>query len=400
VDDLERLRTATEHLDAPFALVDLAAFRANAEDMTRRAGGVPIRVASKSVRCRALLADVLARPGYRGVLAFTLPEALWLHEHGVEDLVVAYPTANRRALRELAADPDAAAQVTIMVDDIEQLDLVDRVCGPGADRAEIRVCLDLDASWRPLNGRLRVGARRSPLHGPRQAADMARAIVARPGFRLTGLMAYEAQIAGVGDAPGGRGPSQVRAAAIRAMQAGSGRELAHRRRAVVDAVRAVAELEFVNGGGTGSLERTSREDAVTEVAAGSGLYGPALFDAYRSFTPRPAAMFALPVVRRPGGDAVTTLGGGYPASGAAGADRLPSPHLPAGLSLDRMEGAGEVQTPVLGPAAAHLRVGDVVFFRHAKAGELCERFNELHLVEGDRIAATVPTYRGEGQAFL
>lgn len=396
MDDLERLRTATEALDAPFALVDLAAFRANAEDMVRRASGTPIRVASKSVRCRTLLADVLARPGFAGVLAFTLPEALWLHSHGVRDIVVAYPTVNRRAVRALASDVEAAQEITLMVDDAAQLDLVDRVCPPSS-RPPLRVCLDLDASWRPLSRRLRVGARRSPLHGPRQAAEFARAIAARPGFSLVGLMAYEAQIAGVGDAPPG---PRLRALAIRGMQTGSGRELAGRRHAVVDAVRAVVDLEFVNGGGTGSLERTTRESAVTEVAAGSGLYGPALFDAYRSFTPRPAALFALPVVRRPGDGSATALGGGYPASGAAGADRLPTPHLPRGLKLDKLEGAGEVQTPLLGPAAEHLRVGDVVFFRHAKAGELCERFNTLHLVEGDRVVDSVPTYRGEAQAFL
>jgi D-serine deaminase-like pyridoxal phosphate-dependent protein len=149
-----------------------------------------------------------------------------------------------------------------------------------------------------------------------------------------------------------------------------------------------------------ALERTSRERAVTEVAAGSGLYGPALFDTYKAFRPRPAALFALPVVRRHGDGSATALGGGYPASGAAGPDRLPVPHLPAGLQLDKLEGAGEVQTPLLGAAADHLRVGDVVFFRHAKAGELCERFNTLHLVEGDRLVESVPTYRGEGQAFL
>jgi D-serine deaminase-like pyridoxal phosphate-dependent protein len=398
VDELERLRTATEHLDAPFALVDLDAFRANADDMARRAGGTPIRVASKSVRCRALLSEVLARDGFRGVLAFTLPEALWLHRCGVRDLVVAYPTVDRAALRALATDAAAAAEITIMADDPAQLDLVDRVCPPDApERATVRVCLDVDASWRPLGGRLRFGARRSPLHAPADAERAARAIAARPGFRLVGLMAYEAQIAGVGDAPPG---SVLRAAAIRAMQAGSARELARRRRAIVEAVGRVAELEFVNGGGTGSLERTGREQAVTELAAGSGLYGPTLFDAYRSFRPRPAALFALPVVRRPGDGAVTVLGGGYPASGAAGRDRLPAPYLPRGLRLDRLEGAGEVQTPLLGEAADRLRVGDVVFFRHAKAGELCERFDTLHLLEGDRIVGSVPTYRGEGQTFL
>jgi D-serine deaminase-like pyridoxal phosphate-dependent protein len=396
VGDLERLRKATEDLDAPFALVDLDAFRANAEDMVRRAGGMPIRLASKSVRCRALIQDVLGRDGYQGILAFTLPEALWLAEQGFDDLVVAYPTVNRRALRALVSDERAARAITLMVDDVAQLDLVDKACG--SDRPEVRVALDLDASWRPLSGRLRVGARRSPLHAPRQAAEFAQAIVARPGFRLAGMMAYEAQIAGVGDAPSG---ARMRALAIRGMQTGSGRELARRRRAVVDAVKAVAPLEFVNGGGTGSLERTARErTAVTELAAGSGLYGPTLFDAYRSFTPRPAALFALPVVRRAGDGSATALGGGYPASGAAGPDRLPSPHLPRGLQLDKLEGAGEVQTPLLGPAAEHLRIGDVVFFRHAKAGELCERFTTLHLVEGDRVVDSVPTYRGEGQAFL
>jgi len=397
MDDLSRLRAATAHLDAPFALVDLDAFRANAADMVRRAGGKPIRVASKSVRCRSLLADVLALDGYAGVLSFTLPEALWLQSHGCRDLLVAYPTADRGALRQLAADPDTAREIAIMVDDVAQLDLVDAALPPASQRAAVRVCLDIDTSWQPLGGRVRVGARRSPVRTPAAAAALAREVAARPGFRLIGLMAYEAQIAGVGDRPPG---PRARALAIRAMQTASGRELARRRAAIVKAVRSVTELELVNGGGTGSLERTARESAVTEVAAGSGLYAPALFSTYRAFDPRPAALFGLPVVRRPGPGVATVLGGGYPASGAAGADRLAQPYLPPGLKLDKLEGGGEVQTPLLGEAAASLRAGDVVFFRHAKAGELCERFDRLHLVEGDRVVDTVQTYRGEGQAFL
>ena len=184
------------------------------------------------------------------------------------------------------------------------------------------------------------------------------------------------------------------------MQAASARELAARRAEVVAAVRAVAALRFVNGGGTGSVERTAAEPAVTEVAAGSGLFAPTLFDAYRAFTPRPAAFFALPVVRRPAPGVATVLGGGYLASGAAGADRLPRPVLPAGLRLDRQEGAGEVQTPVTGEAAHALRIGDRVWFRHAKAGELCERFDAVHLIRGGAVVETVPTYRGEGKTFL
>ncbi|WP_461029109.1 type III PLP-dependent enzyme domain-containing protein, partial [Streptomyces sparsus] len=179
------------------------------------------------------------------------------------------------------------------------------------------------------------------------------------------------------------------------------RELAVRRAAAVRAVlEAQPELEFVNGGGTGSVQHTAGEDCVTEIAAGSGLLMPRLFDNYTSFSGRPAALFAQPVVRRPGVGAVTVLGGGYPASGAPGADRLPTPYLPEGLRYDPQEGAGEVQTPLLGSAADDLLLGDKVWFRHAKAGELAERFAEFHLVEGERVTSTVPTYRGEGRTFL
>ena len=366
----ELLDAATAGLEPPFAVVDLDAFDANAADLLRRAGGKPVRLATKSVRCRALAARAHAA-GLRGTLAFTLPEALWLDD---EDVVVAYPTVDRAALRAL--DPE---RVTLMVDCVEHLDLLP---------AGARVCLDVDAGWRPLG--VRIGARRSPLFTPADAAALAREALRR-GLVVDGLMMYEAQIAGVGDRPGNR----LLGAAIRRMQRASARELAERRAAVVAAIREVAPLRFVNGGGTGSVERTAAEPAVTEVAAGSGLYAPALFDDYGAFTPQPAAFFVLPVVRRPGRRVATLLGGGYPASGPAGRDRLPRP--PAGLRLTRTEGAGEVQTPVVGGG---LRVGDRVWMRHAKAGELCERFDVLHLVRGGELVETVPTYRGEGRAFL
>jgi len=187
---------------------------------------------------------------------------------------------------------------------------------------------------------------------------------------------------------------------VRWMKRRSEHELHERRAAAVEAVRAVADIEFVNGGGTGSLERTAAEEVVTEVAAGSGLLAPRLFDGYRGFDLQPASFFALPVVRRPAARVVTVLGGGYIASGAAGQDRLPVPWLPEGLRLDSAEGAGEVQTPLLGAAADSLAIGDWVWFRHAKAGELGERFELMYLVRGERRVGTVTTYRGEGKSFL
>jgi D-serine deaminase-like pyridoxal phosphate-dependent protein len=385
-------------VEAPFAFVDLDAMRANAAAMLERAADKPIRVASKSLRCRALLERILRSDArFAGLMTFTLPETLWLAEQGFEDLLLAYPTADVGALSDLAlrsvANPDGAP--IVMVDCAEHLDAIESVLGAGA--APVRVCIDVDASWWGLGGRIKIGPKRSPVHTVEQAVDLAREIERRPQLRLSALMAYEGQIAGVGDQPPGQ---RLRGAAIRWMQRRSAAELAERRAAIVAAIGEFTSLEIVNGGGTGSLEMTGAEDVVTEVTAGSGFYAPALFDHYSRFALTPAAGFALPIVRKPAPSVATALGGGYLASGSGDPARLPVPWLPEGLRLDAEEGAGEVQTPLLGPPAAQLSIGDRVYLRHAKAGELCERFDVLHLVEGGEIADVVPTYRGEGQTFL
>lgn len=425
-----RLSAATAHLDPPLGVIDRAALAYNAADLVRRAGGMPIRVASKSIRVRGILEAVLAQPGFAGVLAYTLPEALWLASpraagtvgapasgdgasggvsvdaaggsatgSDIADVVLGYPTTDRAAIARLAADEQLAARVTLMIDDVAHLDLIDAVAAPNA-RASIRIAIELDASWRSPIGHL--GVRRSPLHSPEQLAALARIVTERPGFTLVGVMAYEAQIAGLGDAPTGR---PVRALLVRGIQRQSRAELRDRRARAIAAVSAIAEaagtpLQFVNGGGTGSLESTSSEAAVTELAAGSGLMGPHLFDTYRAFTPAPAASFALPVVRRPTDDIATLLGGGWIASGPPGPDRLPQVVWPEGLRMLSAEAAGEVQTPLRGPAARTLHVGDRVWLRHTKAGELSEHLDSFHVVDGDTVTGELRTYRGERKAFL
>jgi D-serine deaminase-like pyridoxal phosphate-dependent protein len=394
----DRYERIFAEVEAPFAFVDLDAMWANAEAMLERAGGKPIRVATKSIRCRALLEAILRHDqGFAGLMTYTLPETLWLAERGFEDLLLAYPTADADALGELAlrsvANPAGAPLVT--VDCVEHLDAIESVLGAGA--APVRVCIDVDAGWWALGGRIKVGPKRSPIRTPEQAVALAREIERRPKIELDALMAYEGQIAGVADRPPGR---RLRGAAIRFMQRRSTAELAGRRGAIVAALAEFVELEIVNGGGTGSLELTAAEAAVTEVTAGSGFYAPALFDHYSRFSLTPAAGFALPIVRKPSARVATALGGGYLASGSGDATRLPAPWLPPGLKLDPEEGAGEVQTPLLGDAAAELAIGDRTYLRHAKAGELCERFDLLHLVQGEEIVDSVPTYRGEGKTFL
>ncbi|NKY34091.1 amino acid deaminase/aldolase [Nocardia speluncae] len=385
---IAHLHAATADLDPPLAVVDLTVLRANAADLVRRAGGRPLRVASKSVRCRAVLAEVLgpeltAAGGFAGIMSYSLAEALWLVRCGARDVLLGYPTADRAALAELAGDRAALEAITLMVDDTAQLDLIRTAMGN--NRAEPRVCLDIDASLRI--GPLHLGVRRSPVRTPEQAAALA-ARAGAAGFRVVGLMTYEAQIAGLPDS----------SLAVRLVKKASAREIERRRAAVLAAVVSVTgELEIVNSGGTGSVELSARAAGVTEITAGSGLYVPTLFDAYRSFRPCPALYFALPVLRRPASDIATVFGGGYIASGPAGASRVPEPVWPKELRLLGTEGAGEVQTPLSGSAVPE--IGDRVWFRHAKAGELCERFDRLYLVDGDGSRTEVPTYRGESKCF-
>ncbi|WP_039800470.1 amino acid deaminase/aldolase [Nocardia araoensis] len=382
------LHAATAELDPPLAALDLSTLRANAADLVRRAGGTPVRVASKSVRCRAVLAEVLgadltAAGGFAGIMSYSLREALWLVRHGARDVLLGYPSVDRAALAELAADDTALRSITLMIDDAAQLDLIRAAAG--SDRVRPRVCLDVDASLRI--GPLHLGVRRSPVRTPQQAATLT-GEARRRGFDVVGVMTYEAQIAGLPDAN----------PAVRLVKRASAAEIRKRRAAVLDAVRSVTgELEIVNSGGSGSIEVSVADPDVTEVTAGSGLYVPTLFDDYRSFEPRPSLYFAMPVLRRPADDIATVFAGGYIASGPAGRSRVPKPVWPRGLKLLGTEGAGEVQTPLSG--AAELRIGDRVWFRHAKAGELCERFDAVHVVEEDGSRVRVPTYRGEGVCF-
>ena len=397
----EKYKTIFKTYRLPLAFVDLDRFDRNISYVasTQKNTGKTIRVASKSIRSVDLIKRIFEKGGpvYKGVLAFTMEEAEFLIDNGLDDIIVAYPTVQASDLELFAEKTQQGATISLMVDSVAHLDCISRK-GENAGLC-LNVCLDADMSFRPFGGRIHLGVRRSPLFDPDQVLSLAKKALTMPGLKITGFMGYEAQIASLNDDVPGQGPKNW---LLRFFKNRSARELWARRAQMINGLSAMGiDLEVVNGGGSGSLYFTGQDDSVTEVTAGSAFFAPGLFTYFHDVHFEPSAFFALQVARIPKKGMVTCQGGGYVGSGEVNANRLPWPVMPQGLSYLPMEGAGEVQTPLVLPKdCPSLDPGDPVFFQHAKAGELCERFNELHLVTDNTCIGTVPTYRGQGNAFL
>jgi D-serine deaminase-like pyridoxal phosphate-dependent protein len=375
----------------PVALVDLDALDHNIDALVVpvRKRAKTLRVASKSIRCVELLRYILRRGGdaVSGLMAYSPAEAHFLVQEGFNDVLVAYPTALHGDALLVAEANRAGARVALTVDERRHVEIAEAAAREVG--ARIPLVVDVDVSYRPLGERTHVGVRRSPLRTPVDVANLVERIRGFEHVAFGGLLAYEAQIAGIDD----QGPRSIMKRLARP-------KVAEQRRAIVDELaRRGIDLPLFNGGGTGSLLSSSVDDTLTEVAAGSGFLDSHLFDGYRDLHLEPAACFAVQITRRPAPGYVTCQSGGYVASGAAGRDRLPLPYLPEGLRLTALEGAGEVQTPLIVPPRMELDLGAPVFFRHAKAGELAEHFLHYALVRDDRIEARASTYRGAGRSF-
>jgi len=396
----DEVRHALEGEKLPCAFVDLDAFDRNlARHLAILAPRkTPMRLATKSVRVPSLIARVMQQEGTRGLMCFDVDEAAMLAKEGHDDMLVAYPTLQPGKLEALASLTKDGRNVSLAVDSEEAIDAMDRA----SNGSKLRAVLCLDMALEKAGGRVHLGVRRSPLRSAEDTLALARKIRGKKGVVLHGILAYEAQVAGMGD----DSPFEARTNFVkRWIRSASVEEIAERRPAIVEALKKDGfDLALVNGGGTGSLDSTTPESGVTEVAAGSGLFKSHLFDYYRAPYMRelePAAFFAVEVVRRPSKSMVTCAGGGYIASGSIGPDKAPMPWLPRGCKLLGLEGAGEVQTPLdVSSAEATVDLGSPVVFRHAKAGELMERFREVLLLQNARIVDRVPTYRGAGWCFM
>lgn len=383
----------------PVVVVDLEAFDRNVAKIAAIVRGAGrqqrLRVASKSVRVPELLKRVL-RTGepYRGLMCYAAAEAAFLASQGFDDLLVAYPTVQRGDL-ELLRDLHAGGKtVRLVVDSSEHLRAVS-ACMERV-RPAFPLVLDVDMSWRPVG--MHLGVRRSPLRSVEDVLRLYEAAADLPGIKVVGLMGYEAQVAGLAD----RNPfKKLINPVARLIRGRSVKHITPFREALAKGIRERGfALDLFNGGGTGSVNLAIDEPWLTELAAGSGFLCSHLFNYYSNVDFEPACFFALQVVRSSDDGYATCLGGGYIASGEPGWDKVPVVHLPAGVALVGTEGCGEVQTPLQLPEGVRLRPGDPVLMRHAKAGELAERFNEYLLVEQGRIVDRVPTYRGLGRSFF
>lgn len=377
----------------PFAYVDLDLFDTNVEAIAKLSQGKNIRIASKSVRVPGLLSRILAHGApYQGIMCYSAREADYLATEGFDDLLMGYPCHHPNDVAPLLTHVRNGKKIWLMVDSVAHIEQLNQL--GQQHKTVVPVCLDMDMSS-DLPG-LHFGVWRSSVFGVGDAVRVAEAIQQSPFVRLDGVMGYEAQIAGLGDNVPGKAAMNT---LVKLLKKKSVSEISQRRAAIVGKLKAMGfDLKFVNGGGTGSMNTTCTEHDVTEVTVGSGFFSPTLFDNYSHFKFAPAAGYAIEVVRQPKSGIYTCLGGGYMASGEVGKLKQPSIHLPEGAKLIDQEGTGEVQTPV--QYSGQLNLGDPVFLRHAKAGELMEHFNETLLLQNGKVIGSMNTYRGMGKKML
>ena len=306
-------------------------------------------------------------------MAYSLREAIWLVRSGLRDVLVGYPSVDRGAIARAAGRSASwPSSITLMIDDVAQLS-----CSPAVRRrAGVPRRRRVAAGWAGCTwacGARPCARRRLRPSWPRPRPTLRQ--------RVVGVMFYEAQIAGLPDS----------SPAVRFVKCRSAAELAQRRGAVVEAVEKV-----VGRAGVRQLRRHRQPRG--QLGRPRGHRGDGRVRALRR---RPCSTATAPSsrarrctsrcrwcgVRRRGSRRCSAAGTSRPGRPASrGCRRRPR----RGCALLGTEGAGEVQTPVRGPGARGLAIGDRVWFRHAKAGELAERFDTIHVVE-DAVRSPRPS---------
>lgn len=385
----------------PSAWLDLDAVDHNIAIVKQKTANKNLRIASKSVRSVAMLRYVQKKlPNFIGLMSYSAAESLYLLEQGFNDILCAYPQLDTSSIAATLPYTAQGNNMVWMVDRLEHCYLLNEI---GKQHGvTLEVCVDINVSSR-FPG-IYFGTKRSHITSVKMLKKFYHGVKHLNHVRIVGLMAYDAQIAGLPEVALGK---EYLAPAIRLLKIQSKRHVVSLRKACVTYLRKQGvELRLINGGGSGSMDFTCAQKDISEVTVGSAFYFPALFsymDTMQTFTP--AAGFVLAVTRLPEKDTFTAHGGGFMASGSVGADKAPVVHYPNNLVPLKDEGFGEVQTPLVFQLDKKtikpngLSIADYIWCRHSKAGELGEHFNELIVYRGGQVVDSFSTYRGEGKSF-
>ena len=391
---MDNYNTAFPQIERPFAWLDLDALDQNIQYVNEACGHKQVRIATKSVRSVEVLQYVQKNLKYcSGFMTFTAEETLYLLEQGLDHLLLGYPIYEQQPLNHIAHYIAMGKDVTFMVDAPEQIALLQKVAH--YTNVTFQVCIDINVSTDYKL--LYFGTKRSPIDTEQAVTKLLQYIAHCKNIRVVGCMAYDAQIAGVTDK--GDALLGVKSAFIAQLKKDALPKITKQRQQIVTHVKHYHELQFINAGGTGSMALLKDARDITEITVGSAFFAPALFSQYKTLALQPAVGFALRVTRKFADGIVVCHGGGYIASGAIGKDRLPQFLEPDVYQFTALEGAGEVQTPIIVKGRKH-DIGDTIYLRHAKAGELCERFNHLHATRNGNYIGAITTYRGDGQCFM
>ncbi|HAZ12877.1 MAG TPA: amino acid aldolase [Bdellovibrionales bacterium] len=406
------LKRLAHNVALPAMFVDLDLFDANVHALAKicRATGKTWRPATKSIRVPALLKRLqkIAGETQEGWMCFSIFEASYLYAQnaqGFDDLLIAYPLSTESEYEEAFKLLEKGCNFHLMIDSAAHVanlsSFLSKKLANDKRNLHFQVCIDVDMSWRPL-GLLHLGVHRSPIRSLPKFKEVFSEAQKSDFVLLTGVMGYEAQIAGLPDHNRFNRWQNPIKALIRLC---SKKHVLRWRAEIVGFLETYkARLRFFNGGGTGSFEFAAHDPSLSEITSGSGPLQSQLFDYYRETTAqkvlRPALFFALPVCRIPDSKRVTLKSGGFIASGEVGPDRSPFLYRPEVGKLTSGEGAGEVQTPVQVPDSSQYKLGDPFFFRPAKAGEIAEHFNHYVLYRDEKVEESVPTYRGLGLNFF
>lgn len=378
----------------PYAFLFLSELNKNIELIKTSCRGKKVRLATQSIRSLHVLKFLLQKLGddCSGLMCFHLDELLWLSDHLNTHFLMGYPQQpNQRQAERLAEKIKQGLRIVQMVDSIDQMKHLDLL----AQKNEVtfEVCLDLELSFK-FPG-FKIGGWHSSLNKIDKVDEILRAVREFRHLKLVGIRGYEAQLAGLGD----EFENPLKSLWVALLKKLSQKKMYRLRAYATQRASKENSIEFINGGGTGTIEMTSGDPAITEVAVGSGFYSPALFDSFQDKY-FPSLGYAMAVQRTPSENVLTVHGGGYVGSGNIGKEKAPVILSPKGAELIESEMAGEIQTPIIYRGLQKIQIGDPIFFRHSKAGELLERFQSVYVISENQIIDEWKSYRGDGQCFI